>query len=276
MQAIPILLYHSVSEDFAPAYRHWSIPPAKFKAQMAALAECGYRPMTVQELALLRRSGQPLSRRTCFITFDDGLLDFFEGAMPVLTSHGFRATLFVVSGFVGRTSRWLTCLGEGNRPMLDWRKLRELHGLGIEIGAHTVSHPELDILTHQQATREIQDSKYALEDGLGDTVATFAYPHGYATRTIRRLAEEAGYIAACRVGNALSADTEGLFELSRVTVTSDIAPADLIDLMDTSRLPVAPPADRLIARGWRAARRVRALHRSLARTFRSGGQERDP
>lgn len=266
MQPIPILLYHSVSEDFAPAYRRWRVTPHEFAAQMGILAQRGYQPITVGDFARQRRTGRALPPRTCIITFDDGLRDFAEGAMPVLARYGFHATLFVVSGMVGATSRWLTVLGEGRRPMLDWPTLRDLNKVGIEIGAHTVSHPELDTISRRRAKCEIQDSKHALEDGLGQVVTTFAYPHGYASKTTRTLVEDAGYLAACRVRHAISADTEDLFALSRIVVTSDVSPAELVDVIEKPSLPIAPPTDRIVAIGWRAVRRARALHHSLART----------
>jgi peptidoglycan/xylan/chitin deacetylase (PgdA/CDA1 family) len=273
MPPIPILVYHSIGEDCAPAYRRWLVKPRELDRQLRTLSEHGYRPMTVGTLALLRRSGQPVPPRPCIITFDDGLRDFAKGAMPVLAARGFPATLYVVSGLVGATAQWLADLGEGERPMLDWRALRDLHGAGIEIGAHTVRHPELDTLPRARAAQEIEDSKRTLEDGLGAPVVSFAYPHGYASRTTRRIVEEAGYLAACRVRHALSDETENLFALSRIIVTSEETPEKLIALIEGQTLPVAPPPDRLIALGWRAARRMRAFHRSVYRGRWVGGAE---
>lgn len=272
-QPIPILLYHTIGENCAPTYRRWLVKPREFDAQLQALSERGYRPMTVADLAHLRRSGQPVPPRTCLITFDDGLADFAEGAMPVLAARNVPATLYVVSGLVGGKARWLADLGEGERPMLDWADLRDLAAAGIEIGAHTVSHPELDTLSRMRASHEIRDSKKTLEDGLGRAVTTFAYPHGYASPTTRRIAEEAGYHAACRVRHALSDGTEDLFALSRIIVTSEETPERLIALMEDGTLAVAPPKDRLVATGWRAARRLRALRRSLPGSRRSAEGE---
>lgn len=263
MQSIPILVYHSVGRDCAPAYRRWLVTERELDAHLHALSERGYRSITVADLAHLRRSGQPVPPRTCVITFDDGLRDFADAAMPILVARHFAATLYVVSGLVGATARWLADLGEGRRPMLDWTALRDLQGAGVEIGAHSVSHPELDTLSWAKATRELRNSKKVLEDGLGRAVTTFAYPHGYASRATRRIAEEAGYLAACRVRHALSDETENLFALSRIVVTSEVTPETLVDFIEGQQLPVAPPADRLIATGWRAARYVRALHRSV-------------
>ncbi len=273
MQSIPILVYHSVGRDCAPAYRRWMVTERELDAHLSALSQRGYRSITVADLALLRSRGQLVPPRTCLITFDDGLQDFSEAALPVLAARKFAATLYVATGFVGKTARWLSDLGEGNRPMLDWGALRELQRAGVEIGAHSVSHPELDTLSRAKATRELRDSKKALEDGLGAPVTTFAYPHGYASSETRRIAQEAGYLAACRVRHALSSQTEDLFALSRIVVTSEVTPDALMDLIEMPQLPVAPPVDRLIATGWRAARRMRALHRSVFPRRQVAGSE---
>ena len=271
MQPIPILVYHSIGEDCAPAYRRWLVTPREFGRQLRTLTEHGYRSITVAELARLRRASQAVPPRTCVVTFDDGLKDFAKGAMPVLSARGFSATLYVVSGLIGATACWLADLGEGERAMLDWPALRDLQGAGIEIGAHTVRHPELDTLSRTRARQEIEDCKHTLEDGLGEAVTTFAYPHGYASRTTRRIVAEAGYLAACRVRHALSDETEDLFALSRIIVTSGETPERLIELIEGHQLPVAPPPDRLIAMGWRAARRMRALKRSVWTSSVHGG-----
>ena len=147
--------------------------------------------------------------------------------------------------------------------MLSWQELRDVSFAGIEVGAHTVSHPQLDILATAEADTEIRDSKNKLEDELGQSVQSFAYPHGYASRTTRRLVRESGFTSACRVGHALASTGEDLYALSRIIMTSSIGVDDLHKLLSGSVLPVAPPADRLVSTGWRMARRVYRLSQAL-------------
>ena len=134
-------------------------------------------------------------------------------------------------------------------------ELRTLSYEGIEIGAHTVSHPQLDILPADKAAREIHGSKVTLEHGLKRPVQSFAYPHGYSSRTTRALVRGAGFQSACRVRHALTTTTEDPFTLSRIVLTSEIGPAELRHFLTRPVLPVAPPADRLVASGWRMVRR---------------------
>ncbi|MGB8816669.1 MAG: polysaccharide deacetylase family protein [Rhizobiaceae bacterium] len=226
---------------------------------MRLFSEAGCHSMTVSELAAALRSGRDLHPRTVLITFDDGLQDFATGAMPVLQRYGLSATLYVVSGCVGGQSHWLAPLGEGNRPMLTWEELSNVRAAGIEIGAHTMSHPQLDILNPAQAQKEISLSKSVLENGLGALILSFAYPHGYASATTRMLVRKAGFTSACRVRHALSSQDEDCYALSRIIMTRDMDDDYILKLLGGSGLPVAPPIDRLAADGWRLVRRIQHL-----------------
>lgn len=253
---VPILLYHSVDTACSAAYRPWMVTPQRFERQMAYLADNGYRPVDASTLSARRAAGIPPGPETVLITFDDGLRDFASGALPILTRFGFPATLFVVSGHVGGTSRWLSNIGEGERPMLTWTELRELGEQGVECGAHTSSHPQLDLLSSAAAADEIARSKRVLEDGLARAVDAFAYPHGYATAAIRQAVKDIGFASAFRVRNALSSPQEDRFALSRITMSEDMDARDMARLLSGQSLPIAPPPDRLAALGWRLVRRL--------------------
>jgi peptidoglycan/xylan/chitin deacetylase (PgdA/CDA1 family) len=114
----------------------------------------------------------------------------------------------------------------------------------------------LDIMPSAAAFAEIQRSKFDLEYHLGRAVQTFAYPYGYASRTTRRLVQQAGFTSACRVRHALSSAGEDRFALSRIIVTGDTSVGGLQSLLIEANLPVGPPPDRLVASGWRLARKV--------------------
>ena len=259
---IPILVYHSVDVACAPDYRRWMVTPERFARQMGYLSDNEYNPVSVSQLTSALVAGTPLPPRPVAITFDDGLRDFRIGALPILERFHFVATLYVVASYVGGTSRWLSDLGEGNRPMLGWDELRELDAAGIELGAHSCTHPQLDIIARDAAASEIIDSKRALENGLGRPIRSFAYPHGYATPALRRVVQRAGFDSACRVRHAVSSRRENRYALSRIVITDDITEEGMDNLLSDAYLPIAPPPDRLISDGWRLARRLKYWMRS--------------
>jgi peptidoglycan/xylan/chitin deacetylase (PgdA/CDA1 family) len=226
---------------------------------MGYLRDHRYTPLTVTQLArTIADRAAPLPDRPVVITFDDGLADFYTGALPALVSHGFVATLYVTTGFVGHTSRWLASLGEGTRPMLTWGQIAEVQASGVECGAHSVSHPQLDLIARASARDEITGGKDQLEQRLGRPVETFAYPNGYYDATVRRLVGEAGYRSACGVKHAMSARTDDCLALARIMVpyTTGMDLEGFGNLLTGKGLPVAPARRRLGTRGWRLARRA--------------------
>ena len=256
VQQLPILLYHSVSDVASPAYRPYVVSPARFAEQISILSRRHFTPLTVAEAVESRLPGHSLPPHPIVISFDDGLEDFLTGAMPVLERYDFPATLFVATGYVGKTAKWLGNLGEGNRQMLDWKQLSGLAARGIELGAHTRTHVQLDVVSLEQAWAEIVGSKVDIETALSIVVKSFAYPHGYSTAAVRKIVSDAGFTSACRVRHAVSTTTENPFALSRIIVTEEMDEEALVAAIDGESVPIAPPTDALPAAGWRFVRQL--------------------
>lgn len=219
---IPILMYHSIAEEAKPKFKEFTVPPALFERQMVYLSEQGYTALTVSQFTYIcAHQLERLPIKPVVITFDDAFLDFYTDALPILKRYGFAATLYVPTAYVGGTSRWMEHEGEGLRPILSWEQLREIRDSGIECGTHTHSHPQLDLLPLAQAKKEITQSKRILEEHLGETVSSFAYPYGYHTSAVKQLVREVGYTSACAVKNALSTPATDPFALARVLVDPD-------------------------------------------------------
>lgn len=222
---VPILMYHSISSQATKRFRPFAVPPLLFARQMDYLYRQAYTPMSATQLvgALFAEEAarKPLPERPVVITFDDGYADFFSETLPVLNRYRFTATLYITTAFINDTGRWLRREGETARPMLTWDQITEVNARGIEIGAHSHRHFQLDTLPLALAQAEIVQSKRILEDRLGSAVHSFAYPFGYSSPAVRRLVRGAGFTSACAVKHTLSSPGNDPFALARLMVDSD-------------------------------------------------------
>jgi len=216
---VPILMYHSISHSTNRKFKQFTVSPSLFTEQMSYLHQHAYVPMTVTQFVHgLSQGDLALPERPVILTFDDGFADFFIDALPILKQYSFVATMYIVTAFVNSTSRWLQRDGEATRPILTWDQVAQMHAAGIEIGAHTHTHPQLDMLSASLAQEEIVTSKKILEAYLGQKVFSFAYPYGYYTPTTQRLVQAAGYTSACAVKHAMSSISTDAFALTRLMV----------------------------------------------------------
>ena len=127
-------------------------------------------------------------------------------------------------------------------PMLSWSELAEMHRLGMTIGAHTLTHPNLPSAGLADAEAEMVGSKARLESEIGVEVTMFSYPNGgaerYFTPEIRQLAIAAGFQAATTSWNGFARADSDLFALERVQVAE--RPEDLIFALEIERFAFAP------------------------------------
>ena len=169
------------------------------------------------------------------LTFDDGFADFYENALPLLQRHGLTGSLFVTSGWTGGSGEYLS----EHRPpgMLSGAQLTEIAAAGIEIGAHSLTHAELDQLTAGSLRQELVGGRQALEDLLGAAVPGLAYPFGYSSKAVRDGAAAAGYEYACVVGNRLAGTGADRFALPRLTIGRSTRPQVFARAVAAQRLP---------------------------------------
>jgi peptidoglycan/xylan/chitin deacetylase (PgdA/CDA1 family) len=246
---IPILAYHSISEDPADWIAPFTVAPQVFDSHLDAITNAGARAMTISELIDALAGGPArLPERPVLVTFDDGFADFAAVAQPAMAAREIHATLYVATGYVESAS------GPAGDSMLDWPAVVDLSTRGVEVGAHSHSHPQLDVLTTSQASYEIGRSKALLEDHLGVPVRSFAYPHGYSSPGVRRLVREAGFDCACAVGNAFSRPGEDVFRLSRILVRSTTTAGQVGEWIRGIGLPLAPRRERARTAAWRLFR----------------------
>ncbi|HEX8779213.1 MAG TPA: polysaccharide deacetylase family protein, partial [Rhodanobacter sp.] len=152
------------------------------------------------------------------ITLDDGYADNLENALPVLQRHGFGATCYAVSGALGRYNDWDDAKLGVRKPMMDANQLRAWHAGGMEVGAHTRTHPRLSQCNNAQLRDETAGNKAELEDLLGVPVTQFCYPYGDHDERVVDATREAGYAAATTIRRGRAQAGGDLWRLPRVAV----------------------------------------------------------
>ncbi|MBF0386531.1 MAG: polysaccharide deacetylase family protein [Candidatus Omnitrophica bacterium] len=209
---VPVLMYHSISIAENQRDSANSVSPAAFERQMRFIKQNGYRVLTADEYAAITAAGGKFPAKSVVITFDDGVLDNFTQAYPVLRKYDLPALIFVPSAAVGGPAeQWAW-------PRLDRAQMLEMSAHGITIGSHTVTHAYLPDLPLDTARREIVDSKRELERQLGRNVDYLAFPTGGFSDEMKLIARQAGYKAAFTTNRGRDRLNWDLYEIKRIRI----------------------------------------------------------
>jgi peptidoglycan/xylan/chitin deacetylase (PgdA/CDA1 family) len=256
VRSVPVLMYHEISEPAEATWGRLAVSPAAFREQLAYLRDAGYTTLTAGELASLLAEGGQVPPHAVVLTFDDGFEDFHRQAVPALAEHGFNATVFVTTGWVQDARPDFA----GRRPgrMLSWSQIAEAVAAGMEAGAHSCLHPQLDQLPTAQLRDELYPSKARLEDELGIPVPGVAYPFGYSSARVRDMARAAGYDYGYAVRNTMTSPGADLFRLPRLTMHQSTDLAEFRRLV-AGQLALSMVRDRALTASWSVVRRSRAV-----------------
>ena len=214
-----ILMYHGTTPgDIKPSSRY-STTANSFIDQINIIKNFGWNTVCIRDLC----NPEKLPSRALAITFDDGYRNNYAGAYLPLLERGMCATWFIVSHERGRYARWMGPRNDENL-LLSHEQLAEMAASGMEIGAHTRTHPDLSRMDKSEVSSEVAGSKVELEDELGMSVVSFAYPFGRWNEVAVDAVRSAGYTFACGVRPGwVNTGTEALL-LRRVTVFADDTP----------------------------------------------------
>jgi peptidoglycan/xylan/chitin deacetylase (PgdA/CDA1 family) len=254
--ALPVLMYHSVTDAPSSSARALSVRPAVFGAQLDYLRREGFTGLTFGELGRRRRTGEPLPARPVVLTFDDGYADLVEEALPKLIEYEFPATVFVTTGWLRDAGRHAAGAAPGR--MLSWAEVATLSAAGIEVAAHSHSHPQLDQMSGTRLRADLGDCKRLLEGRLGRPVCSLAYPYGYSSRRVRAVAREIGYLQAAAVANATATPTSDPFRVPRLTIRQSTSSARFESTVQGKRIRLHYAPARALTTGWAVIRRTRS------------------
>ncbi len=220
-QHIPILMYHKVL--LAPEITKHKIfvTQQQFEQHMQFLAKQDFTPITFKEYFAFRdgkRSLQQFPKKPIILTFDDAYINNLDNALPILQKYNFKAVLYALGDLQIQDNHWDVKHGEPTHQLMSPEQLKIMVQAGIEIGAHSMTHANLVKLNEAACWQEIIESKHNLENLLGESIISFAYPYGSYNATVKHLTERAGFrcaVATDRGGLYLEDD---LFAIFRVNI----------------------------------------------------------
>jgi peptidoglycan/xylan/chitin deacetylase (PgdA/CDA1 family) len=198
---VPILLFHRIA--ISPINSQYYVPPDKFEQEIRLLHDWEYTAISIELLIRAITEGAELPPRPVIITFDDGHLDNYTSAFPIMQKYGFTGVLYIVGNYLG-TPDFMTA-----------DQIKEMAAAGWEIGSHSMNHLDLTTLDPDRQRIEIVDSREKLEAELGVPVLTFAYPFGISSAGIIDYVHFAGYVAGMSLGYTPDQGTSNLFTLQR-------------------------------------------------------------
>lgn len=215
-------MYHSISDrdrDFRPFYQT-NTAPETFRQQMQFLHDNKYPVVSLEKLAGDIISGRAIEPGTVVLTFDDGEVNFYTAAFPVLREFGFPATVFLTTGAIDNADKSIAA------KYLTWDQVRELRKQSISFGSHTVNHLELSEVSQGELEFELRYSKQRIEAELDEPIDSFAYPFAFPEQnhthvkslmeTLARLGYKYG--VSTRLGRASARDN--IFCLRRLPLNS--------------------------------------------------------
>lgn len=182
LKSIPVFLYHRVGQE----RDELTVLPKRLRRDLEYLSQGGYTALSldqikqhIEDLQENRKASFP--KKPVVITFDDGYLDNYTNAFPLLQEYAMKASFYIITGMVGQKDR------------LTVSQIREMAEAGMDFGSHTVTHRRLATLPREETVTELTQSKFELEQILGKTVDFIAYPGGSYTPETLDIARDAGY-----------------------------------------------------------------------------------
>jgi peptidoglycan/xylan/chitin deacetylase (PgdA/CDA1 family) len=174
-----VLCYHGLPDRYL----------SNFVRQMEALSHA------TRVVPASYRGDLPSDRTNVAITFDDAYVSVAKNALPELAARRFHSTIFVPTGVLGSRPTWSMDDGslDAQETVMAADQIAALPSPLVAVGSHTITHPRLSNIDHDDARREIEDSRRALQELTTQDVRLLAFPHGDHNAAILALCRDAGY-----------------------------------------------------------------------------------
>lgn len=233
---VPILMYHYLSDppQGADRYRRdLSVSPAIFEQHLAWLRDQGYQSITLEQLLRHLALGEPLPERPIIITFDDGYVDNYANAYPLLTRYGFGGTFFVVTELAERASAGMTA-PDGTvyaDDYMSWEQMQEMQAAGMDIQCHARVHEDLTDMDDERLIWQVLGCREMIESRLGVRQRFVAYPSGIYDQRVADFFASDDYWGGITTYQGSVQRSDAPFELQRLRIRSTTTIPELAELL---------------------------------------------
>jgi len=234
-QVVPILAYHQFVDG--KSTNLMKMAKSSFEQQMDYLRDHDYHVIPLGDFVGFLNGKTSIPKRSVVITIDDGFRSTYDIAYPILKKHGFPATLFVYTDFIG------------GGAALNWAQIKELSASGIiDVQSHSKTHASLaqsskEITAQQYASRittEISTPERLIYEHLGKRVSYYSYPYGDSSVTVTRALEKGDYGAAVTVWRGGNPSFASPLMLKRDMIYGNYSLADFQNALQVYVSVVAP------------------------------------
>lgn len=229
MQSVPVLMYHHV----LPQGDNMAISINLFQQQMQWLADNGWHTLSAEEFLQFKKKQQAIPKKSVLLTFDDGWLDNYIYAYPILKTFNHQAMIFLVTDWTRQCSLhpssteiyWHShqeavklTQTVPHQSVLHLKHIEEMSNSGlIAFESHTHRH-----LNRQQQSidfeQELSESQHFFQQNLGYTSRHLCYPWGYYQPHDAQLARQQGFELCYTIKNGANCADNQLSEIKRFSV----------------------------------------------------------
>ncbi len=193
---IPVLMYHRVPDAPIDTRHRTFVTKDNFEKHLKFFSLRGLQAITFKDYLAFSTGERPLQefpRKPFILTFDDGYQDNFHNMLPLASKYGYKGVLFLLGDFSVSGNFWDNGEDVEANSIMTTEQKKAFVGQGWEIGAHTMTHPDLTRLGNEDALHELRESRNRIEQELQTKVVSFAYPFGIYDERVKDIVKLAGF-----------------------------------------------------------------------------------
>jgi peptidoglycan/xylan/chitin deacetylase (PgdA/CDA1 family) len=240
MNSIPVLMYHHVNKVGS----FINISPEMFDKQMRYLREKGYHTINSKDYLEILNGKKKISKKTVMITFDDGWLDNWVYAYPIIKKYEIKAVLFIITSLISNKNKRLTnenkldislpdhkgCIdkiksGSFSEVMLSWEEIKEMEDSGlIDIQSHSHTHERWDKIFNKSTEleehlyKDLKLSKDLIEEKLSKNCIALCWPWGIYNENYIKIAKRAGFKLCFTTEKGTNSINSDFYRIKRIVI----------------------------------------------------------